>query len=203
MVDHGKCYAAHSSSKHDRDRGVRRRELHRVRKQVGQHLQHAIRVRIDFHLARIVQQLHSSRLGHRLHIANRLLHNIRELNRPERQRLASALDPLQIENVIDQPNQPVRIRQRNAQQVRRLVVYLTEDSRRQQPQCSTNRCERRAQFVAHSRNELILQPVQRIALAYIPEAQYRPGKASLLQNRRQRIFGSKRASVTMKNIVFT
>ena len=75
-----------------------------------------------------MDQLHTGRVGHRLHVSNGLPHDIGELNRFKGQRFPSALDSLEVENVIDQPNQSVAVGHRDAKQVCRLFIHLSQHS---------------------------------------------------------------------------
>jgi hypothetical protein len=148
----------------------------------------------------VVQQLHAGGIGHRLHVFNGLLHDIRQLHRVEGQRFAPALNAFQIENVVDQSHQPVGVGQGNAQQVRSLLVHLAEHSRRQQSQSPANRCQRRAQLMAHRGDELILHPVQSITLADVAKTQHPAGKTAVPTDGRQHILSRERAAIGAKEV---
>ncbi len=70
---------------------------------------------------------------HRLHPVDSLANEIGHLDGAEVERLASALGTLQIENVVDQPNQAVGVAQGDAQQVRRLVVDFSKNPDESKP----------------------------------------------------------------------
>ena len=70
-----------------------------------------------------------------------------------------------------------------------LLVGLAEHARGKQSQRATNRGERRAQLVAHGGDELIFEPVERIALADVAEAEHRARKSALAADRRDHILG--------------
>ena len=68
------------------------------------------------------------------------------------------------------------------------------------PKRAANRSERRAQFMAYRGNELILQPIECIALADIAEAEHRTGEVSLVVNWSQRVFSRERTAILAKYI---
>ena len=61
----------------------------------------------NLHLCGVVDELHPSRIGHRCHTVHGLADNLRKLYGAEGQRFAAALDAFQVENVVDEPHQPV------------------------------------------------------------------------------------------------
>ena len=76
-----------------------------------------------------MDELDAGGVGHGLHIFNGLLDNVGQLHRAEAERLAPALDALQIENVVDQPDQPIGVGERDAQQIVGLLVGLAAEFR--------------------------------------------------------------------------
>ena len=96
---------------------------------------------------------------------------------------AARLHALQVENVVDQANQPVGVGDRDAQQVRRLLPHLAQQAGRQQSQRSANGGEGGAQFMAHGGDEFILHAVQSIALADIAEAEHAAHRHVVLHHR--------------------
>ena len=144
-------------AKHDRHGGVGRRKFDGVGEQICEHLQQAVGVGSDIDLRFVVDQQHACGFGHQLHTVHRLLDQVGHLDRPEDQRLAPALGALQIENVVDEPHQTVRVAERDAQQICGLVVDLAQNAGGEQAQGAANRGQRRAQLVAHCGHELVLQ----------------------------------------------
>ncbi len=120
----------------------------------------------------------------------------------EGKRLAPALDPLEIENVVDQANQPVGVGEGDAQQVGGFFVGFAENAGGEQPQSPADGSERRAQLVADGGDEFVLQPVEGVALADVAEAEHRAGKTALTANGRQHIFGREGGAVGAKDVVF-
>ena len=90
--------------------------------------------------------------------------------------LPAALDAFQIENVVDQADQAVGVGEGDAEQVGGLLIHLAEHARREQAQRSANGGQRRAQLVADGGDELILQAIERIALADVAEAEHGAGE---------------------------
>ena len=107
MVDDGEGDAVDAGAQHDGDGRVRRRELDGVGEQIGEHLEQAVGVGGDLNLRGVADELHSGRLGHRRHAVDGLADDLRQLHGAEGQRFLAALNSFQIENVVDQPNQPV------------------------------------------------------------------------------------------------
>ena len=125
-----------SGAHHDGDRGVGRRELDGVGEQVGEHLEQAVGVGGDLHLGGVVDELHAGRVGHRLHAVDGLANDLGQLHGAEGEGLAAALDALQIENVVDEADQPVGVGEGDAQQVGALSLTLPrmpEESRPSAP----------------------------------------------------------------------
>ena len=91
---------------------------------------------------------------------------------------------------------------RNAQQVGGLLVQFEKRAVRKQSQRSANGGQRCPQLMAHGRNELILEPVQRITLAYIAEAEHRPREPAVIENRRNRVVHAEGAAVDPENGIF-
>ena len=203
MIDHGENHARYAGPQHHAHGRIRRRELDGVRQQIRDHLQQAIGIARDLRSRGVVQQLHAGGIGHRLHIFNGLLHDIRQLHRAEGQRFAPALNALQIENVVDQSHQPVGVGEGNAQQVRSLLVHVAQHSRRQQSQCPANRSQRRAQLVAHRGDELILHPIKSVALADVAKTQYPAGKAAVPTDGRQHIFSREGIAIGAEEVLLT
>ncbi len=168
---------------HDGDGGVGRGELDGVGQQVGEHLQQAVRIAGDFHLRGVVDELHACRVGHRLHAVDGLANDFGELHRAEDDRLAAALNALEIEDVVDEPDQAVGVGDGDAQQVGGLVVDLAENARGEQAQRAADGGERRAQFVADGGDEFVFQAIEGVALADVAEAEHRAGEASLVEDR--------------------
>ncbi len=176
MVDDGENHAGDSGPQHDAHRRIRRRKLDRIGEQVGEDLEQAIGVGGNLHLRGVVDELHAGGIGHRLHVFDGLLHDFGQLHGAEGERLASALDSLQVENVVDQAHQAVGVGDGDAQQIGGLFVGLAENAGGEQSQRPADGGERRAQFVTDRGDELVLELVQGIALADVAEAEHRAGK---------------------------
>ena len=76
------------------------------------------------------------------------------------QRRAAGLHPLQIQDVVDQADQPLGIGGGDPQQVLRLGVYIAEQARGEQAERAADAGERRAQLMRDGGDELILDRVQ-------------------------------------------
>ena len=157
---------------HHADRRVGRRKLDGVGEQVGDHLKQAIGIGGDLHLGGVVDELDAGGVGHGLHIFDGLLDDVGQLHRAEAERLAPALDALQIENVVDEPDQPIGVGEGDAQQVGGLFVGLRQNAGAEQSQRAADGSERSAQLVADRGNELILEAIESVALADVAEAQH-------------------------------
>jgi hypothetical protein len=169
VVDDGERNAVRAGAQHHRDGCVRRRELDGIGKQIGDHLQQAVAVGGDLGLDGIVNQLHAGRFRHRLHSVDGLLDDLSQLHAAEGQRLAAALDALEIEDVVNEPDQAIGVCKSDAQQVGRFLIHLAQNARGEQPQRATDGSKRRAQLMAYRGDELVFQPVERIALADVVE----------------------------------
>ena len=147
----------------NRDRCAGRRKLDGVREQVCDHLQDAVRVGVEVdRLPRCVAdklKLNSLALRHRPHGIDRLAGEVLNGAAAQPQRRAPGLHPLQIQNVVDQPDQPLGVAGRDAQQILRLGIHLTQHARREQPQRSADARQRCAEFVRDRGDELVLNRV--------------------------------------------
>ena len=137
-----------------------------------------------------------------LHAVDGLADDLGQLHRAEGERLAAALDALEIEDVVDEPDQAVGVGERDAEQVGGLVVHLAEDAGGEQAERAANGGERGAQLVADGGDELVLEPVERVALADVAEAEHGAGEAALVEDRREDVVGGERAAVGAEDGVF-
>ena len=172
VIDDGKNDAGDTGPQHDAYGRVGRRKLDGIRQQVGDDLKQAIGIGGDFHLGGVVDELDAGGVGHGLHIFNGLLDDVGQLHIAEAQRLTPALDALQIENVVDEPDQAIGVGEGDAQQVGGLFVGLAQNSGAEQSQRATDGGERRAQLMAHGGDEFIFHPVESVALADIAKTQH-------------------------------
>src|SRR6185503_18848401 len=67
-----------------------------------------------------------------------------------------SLDLLDIEDVVDEPYQPLTILMRNGEEPQRRLRQRARSSSNQQPQRAGDRGERRAQFMTDGRDEFVL-----------------------------------------------
>jgi hypothetical protein len=73
-------------------------------------------------------QMYRGLIGHGRHRVDRLLCQIDQGTSADLQRRASRLHALKIEDVVDQPNQPIGIRNRDTQQVLSFGIKVPHDA---------------------------------------------------------------------------
>ena len=134
------------------NRAARRRILDRVREQVRNHLRHTVALADDLEgLAGGGQTdlVGVALSGERLDL---LFERLRQVERLEREREAPFLDPLEVEEVVDQARQPSRLAvDRLEVAAARLRVELPMDEQLGEAE---DACERRAQLMRDSREKL-------------------------------------------------
>ncbi len=145
------------------------RELHSVGDQVHDDLLQAVGVRLhpsrrlafgeldgDFSLLREgPNRLHGT--------SSRVVQH----NRFDLDRHPPALDPREVQQVVDQANQAIEVSQRDVQQVMRLLGDRPGRALPQQAERRLDRGQRRAQLVAHHRDELALRRLRLGLLGHI------------------------------------
>src|SRR5580698_2556634 len=194
-VDDGDGDAVYVGAHEHGDGRVARREFDGVREQVGDDLQKAIGVGGNFSLRLVVDQLHTGGIGYGRHAVDGLANDLVELYFAEDQALTAAFQPFQIENVVDQADEPVGVCQCDAEQVCGLVVQLHQASMREQSERAANCSERGAQLVADGGDELVLEAIEGVALADVAEAQDGAGKAAMIEDRSERVIDAEGAGV--------
>jgi hypothetical protein len=144
---------------------ARRRELHRVGEQVHQHLPYAVLV-ADVRDARLsaaeVHQAHALRRRLRLHDRDRRgdhhagEHSVAPHREPVRVHLGN------VEHVVDQAEQVARARLQTFEVKLLRWRVRSEDAELEELRISEDRVERRAELVAHRRQELRLRARRRL-----------------------------------------
>jgi hypothetical protein len=150
-----------------------------------------------------VDQLDASGFGHWSHSINGLVDYLSQFHVAERKWFTAALNSFQVENIVDQPDQTVRVGAGDAEQVGGFVVHHTQNSRGEQAQCTADRGERCAQFVANGGDEFILQTVKSEALADVAEAEYGSGEATLLEDWGESVLGGEGRAADAEDGVLT
>src|SRR6266542_819049 len=142
---------------------VARRELHRVRQQVPEHLLQAIAVPrngidiVDLTVNRDVLGFGGWRDG-----VERRVHHVAQAHRREVQPQLAADDPRDVEDVLDQLRLRHGVVADDAQRaLRRRGIRL---ARREQVRPAEDRVQRRPQLVRQGREELVLHPVDGLGL---------------------------------------
>jgi hypothetical protein len=158
-----------------------RGELGRVREQVHHHLDQPVAVAADRRAGRLQvgRQRDPPLGGHPAGRGDALLDDLPQVAALDLPLHLPGLDLREVEHVVDQPGQPVRLAHDDLQEVSPLVlgeVGRVEQDLRER----ADRGQRRAQLVADGRDELVLQLVE-LAQALVRVAQLRRG---LLQRQR-------------------
>jgi hypothetical protein len=74
-----------------------------------------------------------------------------------------------VEDIVDQPDQPLAVRLRDREQALGRFVQLSGGAADQQPERAGDRRQRRAQLVADRRHEFVLQALQPLPLADVDD----------------------------------
>ena len=136
-------------------------ELHRVGEQVEHHLHDAVEVRGHHrhalrHLRAQLDALFLEQLAHR---RDRVLDDFLHVHRTGMPLDVARLELGDVEDLVDQPRQALAFLDDDAELARalgRLEVRVVAQDLRE----GADRGERRAQFVRHGRDEIVLQPVE-------------------------------------------
>ena len=107
------------------------------------------------------------------HRCHQTLRHRERIGRPELQRLVSRVEPHEVQQVVDELEQPETVLHRHRQQFARLAVGRTPEALRQAVRGTDDDRERRPQFVADVREEARLGLVELAQLA-VPRFQQRP-----------------------------
>ena len=81
----------------------------------------------------------------------------------------AGLDLLDVENVVDQPHQPLAVLVRDLEQPHGRLRQLPGGAAGEQPERARDRGERRAQLVADGRDEFVLEALDALALADVDD----------------------------------
>src|ERR1700761_487526 len=146
-------------------------ELDGVAQQVRHHLLQAIRISDEIVNFGAKYELNRGIVRNRSDRFDGLLCQLGERTGPEAERRAAGFHALQVQNVVDQAHQPIGIVHRDAKQVGGFLVHLAQQSGGEQPERSSNRSQRGAQFVTDGGDELILHSIKRLPLADVAEVQ--------------------------------
>ena len=158
----------------DVDGGDGRGELDGVGEEVGEDLEDAIGVAVEeeglgigglgdgggFEL-----EVDGVGVGHGGHGVDGLLGEIAQGAAANLQRGAAGLHALEVEDVIDEADEPVGVGDGDAEEVERLGVDVADDARGEQAKRAANAGERGAELVRDSRDELIFEGVELGALS--------------------------------------
>ena len=193
LVDDGDGDAGGAGANHDGNGGVGRGELDGVGEEVSKDLEQAVGVAGDFGLGGVVQKLDAGGVGHGLHPVDGLADDLRELQGAEGDGFLAALDALEIEDVVDEADQAVRVGDGDAEEVGGLVINVAEDAGGEQAERAADGGERGAELVADGGDELVLEAVEGVALADVAEAEHGTGKAALVEDGGEDVFGGQGA----------
>src|ERR1039458_6088099 len=118
-------------------------------------------IKVDGVARRVARQIqmNARAIGHRGHGVDRFARQVQDGTAAQLQRRPAGLHPLQVENVVDQPDQALGVAGGDAQQVLRLAIHVAQQARRQQPQRPANAGQRSSQLVGDGGNELVLHHI--------------------------------------------
>ena len=135
------------------------RELDRVREQVGQRLHDAVGVGPHHALDLGQAEVDRRRVGERHHDAQGLGDERGDVAALLVQHDGARLDALDVEDVVDQPDQAVGVLDRDVDHPPPALRELADGAAGEQPERAADRRQRGAQLVAHDGHELVLHPV--------------------------------------------
>ena len=106
----------------------------------------------------LVQDRHAAQLR------DRRFHEVADVDGSNLKLDLSRLDLLQVENVVDEPDQPIGVLSRNAGEVARFRRQLANGAGLHETERSANRRQRRPQLVRDDRHELALDSIELLPL---------------------------------------
>ena len=142
----------------DRDLAAHGRELDRVGEQVGDDLGEPIAVGEHSALVRclVEPEAHTKVVREGAIGFHGLFQQGTQFEIFEMKDDLASLDPLQVEDVVDQPHQPLAVGVRDREQPHRRIGQMAGRVAHEQAERAGNRGERRAQLVAHHGDEFVL-----------------------------------------------
>ena len=160
-----------------------RRELDGVGDQLVEHLQNAVLVGVDRGQRRFNAEgdvgLRGFVVGHVRGAAQK----IDCFNRLAMQRQAPLLHVVEVQNVVDQANEPVAVGDGHVDHLALLLGALLKRARRDEAQRGAQRGERSAQLVAHRGDELVFHLFKAAPFRYILEGDDHAGDAAVVHER--------------------
>ncbi len=182
MIAHREADSLGALLDQDLDVAAERRKFDRVRQQVGDNLGKT--VRIGRHLAasriRIEPHAHGKSVGIAAIGVDHLLDQRAHIDPLEIEDDFAGFDLFDVEDVVDEPHQPLAVGLRDGEEPQRRLGQRSGGAADQQPERAGNRGQRRAQLVAHGRDEFVLEPVDALALADVDnDAEHEQGAAGV------------------------
>jgi hypothetical protein len=156
----------------DADDRILGRKLDGVAEQVGEHLHEAVAIGFDGHGFGLHLEANAGGIGHGLHRIGDLAGEFVHGTGTEGEWSAAGLHALEVEDVVDETDEAVGVGDGDAQQIGGLIAHLAEQPVGEQPQRAADGGERSAQLVAYGGDELVLHPVEGVALADVAEAEH-------------------------------
>ncbi len=145
------------------------RELHRVGDQVDDDLLQPVGVRLHSKGRRFLGQLDRdlSLLGEGANRLDSTSRRVVQRNGTELHRHPPALDAREVQQIVDEANQAIEVAQRDIEQVIHLLGDRARRALPQQAERRLDRGQRRAQLVAHHRDELALRRLRLRLLCHV------------------------------------
>ncbi len=197
MICHAEFHVRLAFGSAQRHGRIARRELDGVPEQVGQCLNDPIAVAPHGSSSRSQDEPYASAVGHRLNSLQCLGQEEVRLDDAANQFDLPRFDALEIENVVDQPDEPVGVGDGDLQHPLPLLGNRADQATAQEAERAANGCQRRAELVADGRHELALQAFDGFLVRYVPESQSDTRHAFLVvQDRSDDVLDGKRRAIS-------
>ena len=174
---------------------LRRRELDGVGYQLVEHLQDAFFVGKNLHLRSVNAEVDVSLAGRRVGHVGGAAQQVSGLDRLAIEGQLALFHAVEVENVVDQPHQPVAVADGHIDHLALLFRALVESAGGDESQRGAQRGERGAQFVAYGGDELVFHLLQAAALGDVLEGYDHAGDLAILNERVGAVLDWKRSAV--------